>query len=84
MGNTRRHRRATQRRGNRSGRDRLNKKPLSELSGYCERAALARFERDLLGQHDVSNRKAANGQETQADLGRPFSPISQTFAAAPA
>ena len=29
----------------------------SELSGYCERAALARFERDLLGQHDVSNRK---------------------------
>jgi hypothetical protein len=39
----------------------------SELSGYCERAALARFERDLLGQHDVSNRKAANGQETQAD-----------------
>ncbi|MCK1433404.1 hypothetical protein IVB50_40750 [Bradyrhizobium sp. 87] len=39
----------------------------SELSGYCERAALARFERDLLGQHDVCNRKVANGQETQAD-----------------
>lgn len=40
----------------------------SELSGYCERAALARFKRDLLGQHDVSNRKVAYGQETQADL----------------
>src|SRR4051812_44299568 len=40
----------------------------SELSGYCERAGLARFERDLLGQHDVANRKIANGQEAQADL----------------
>jgi hypothetical protein len=36
----------------------------SEPSGYCEHAALARFKRDLLGQHDVSDRQIAVRQET--------------------
>jgi hypothetical protein len=36
----------------------------SELSGYRERAAFAGFERDLLGQHDVPNRKITYRQET--------------------
>lgn len=35
-----------------------------ELSGHCERAALARFERDLLGEHEVSGRQIARRQET--------------------
>ena len=53
-------------------RPRSVKKPRSperairnESSGHCECAALAAFQRDLLGQHDVPDRQIAHRQKTQ-------------------
>ena len=38
-----------------------------EALGHCERAALGAFQRDLLGQHDVSDRQLAHRQKTQPE-----------------
>lgn len=66
------------------GRQRLKKKLLGVNFRATASALPARFERDLLGEHDVSDRQIAAGRKHRPMFGRPFSPISQTFAAAPA
>ena len=38
----------------------------NESSGHGQRTALAAFQRDFLGEHDVSNRQLAERPETQA------------------
>src|ERR1700730_5583211 len=45
----------------------------NEVSGDGERSALGSFQRDLLGQHDVSARQLAQRQETQPKLRAAFS-----------
>src|SRR5260370_33118761 len=45
----------------------------NEVSGDGERSALGSFQRDLLGQHDVSARQLAQRQETQPTLRAAFS-----------